>query len=76
MIYIDQISRSGMECKYPKGFSLDSPTQSEKAKSRQTGAGPFEVEIAWCLRAHAANSSSNAFASFRSRVSNPSVNHP
>jgi hypothetical protein len=25
---------------------------------------------------HAANSSSNAFASFRSRVSNPSVNHP
>jgi hypothetical protein len=26
--------------------------------------------------AYAANSSSNAFASFRSRVSNPSVNHP
>ena len=25
---------------------------------------------------YAANSSSNAFASFRSRVSNPSVNHP
>ena len=25
---------------------------------------------------HAANSSSSAFASFRSRVSNPSVNHP
>jgi hypothetical protein len=27
-------------------------------------------------RAHAANSSSNAFASFRSSVSNPSVNQP
>ena len=26
--------------------------------------------------AYAANSSSNVFASFRSRVSNPSVNHP
>ena len=25
---------------------------------------------------HAANSSNNAFASFRSRVSNPSVNYP
>ena len=28
------------------------------------------------VSSHAANSSNNAFASFRSRVSNPSVNHP
>jgi hypothetical protein len=30
----------------------------------------------WRRRTHAANSSSSALASFRSLVSNPSVNHP
>jgi hypothetical protein len=35
--------------------------------------GPIGVRL---TNGYAANSSSNAFASFRSRVSNPSVNHP
>src|SRR4029077_15394648 len=43
---------------------------------REIAARTLNAEIAWCLRAHAANSSSRAFASFRSRMSNPSVNHP
>jgi hypothetical protein len=39
------------------------------------GKGDVQVQ-AGPARSHDANSSSNAFASFRSRVSNPSVNHP
>jgi hypothetical protein len=37
---------------------------------------PISEVARWGATAQEANSSSNAFASFRSRVSNPSVNHP
>src|SRR5262249_6386549 len=47
--------------------------QNRRANDQFLEFGPDNTADQAC---HAANSSSNAFASFRSSVSNPSVNHP
>src|SRR5262249_29909346 len=50
-------------------FSAQDIADAGRIRARTNRPAPFPAR-------YAANSSSNAFASFRSRVSNPSVNHP
>ena len=64
-----------------RGFAMaDAEASNDAVMTTATGKLFWRTDtspsiFATCYR-YAANSSSNAFASFRSRVSNPSVNHP